>query len=184
VDAGTVTRRVGTFVGERPEARDDDAFADLFASQRDAVLRLAYVLTGDGGIAEDVVADAFAAMYPRWRSGRVEEPEAYLRRAVVNQVRGRFRREATRRRYDARARTDVHAVSEAGALAERDAVREALLALPVGQRAVVALRFLEDRSEAETAVLLGVSTGTVKSQCARGLERLRTTLAQYERGGA
>ena len=60
----------------------------------------------------------------------------------------------------------------------------ALLALPVGQRAVVTLRFLEDRSEAETAVLLGVSTGTVKSQCARGLERLRTTLAQYERGGA
>ena len=65
-------------------------------SEQASVLRLAYVLTGDGGLAEDVVADAFAAMYPRWKSGKVDDPVAYLRRAVVNQIRGRFRRNTTR----------------------------------------------------------------------------------------
>ena len=63
-------------------------------------------------------------------------------------------------------------------------MRTALLALPVGQRAVVALRFLEDRSEADTAAMLGVSVGTVKSQAARGLDRLRAALTEVERGDA
>ena len=131
-----------------------------------SVLRLAYVLTGDGGLAEDVVADAFAAMYPRWKSGKVDDPVAYLRRAVVNQIRGRFRRNTTRRKFERSARpSESHAASDTG-VDDRDAVRTALLALPVGQRAVVALRFLEDRSEADTAAMLGVSVGTVKSQAA------------------
>jgi RNA polymerase sigma-70 factor (sigma-E family) len=164
--------------------REDDAFALLFASQRASVLRLAYVLTGDGALAEDVVADAFAAMYPRWKAGKVDDPAAYLRRAVVNQVRGRFGRNATRRRFERGARCDEsHAASDTG-FDDRDAVRVALLALPIGQRAVVALRFLEDRSEADTADLLGVSVGTVKSQAARGLDRLRAALTELERGDA
>ena len=90
-------------MGERSEV-DDDAFARLFASEHASVLRLAYVLTGDGGLAEDVVADAFAAMYPRWKSGKVDDPVAYLRRAVVNQIRGRFRRNTTRRKFERSAR--------------------------------------------------------------------------------
>ena len=179
-----MARGVGEIVGERSEVRDDDAFARLFASEHTSVLRLAYVLTGDGGLAEDVVADAFAAMYPRWKAGKVDDPAAYLRRAVVNQIRGRFRRNATRRRFERSARhAESDAPSDSG-LDDRDAVRTALLALPVGQRAVVALRFLEDRSEAETAALLGISVGTVKSQAARGLDRLRAALTEVERGDA
>jgi RNA polymerase sigma factor (sigma-70 family) len=119
-------------------------------------------------------------MYPKWRAGRVDDPSAYLRRAVVNQVRGRFRRNATRRRYEASERPPDAIVDEG--IEERDRVRAALLTLPPRQRAVVALRFLEDRSEAETAALLGISVGTVKSQAAHGLEHLRRALD--EEGGA
>jgi RNA polymerase sigma-70 factor (sigma-E family) len=154
--------------------RGDDAFAALFESQRAALLRLAYLLTGDAGLAEEAVADAFASMYPRWCAGRIDDPGAYLRRAVVNQIRGRFRRNATRRRFESSV-APVPPVRDDG-LEERERVRHALLQLPPGQRAVVALRFLEDRSEAETAALLGVSVGTVKSQAAHGLERLRNAL--------
>ena len=181
MDAATVTtgggERVVTDEARQPETGErDDAFAALFASQRGPVLRLAYLITGDLELAEEVVADAFASMYARWRAGKVEEPDRYLRRAVVNQVRGRFRRNATRRRFEA-ARVPAAAAdpSDEG-FAERDRVQCALLGLPPGQRAVVALRFLDDRSEAQTAALLGISVGTVKSQAAHGLEHLRRAL--------
>src|SRR5262245_43465430 len=166
----------------KPEATRDEAFAALFAARRDAIVRLAYVLTGDGHMAEEAAADAFAATYPRWKAGKVDDPDAYLRRAVINQIRGRFRRNATRRRFERQphAATDTPA-SDSG-VAERDLIRTALLALPIGQRAVVALRFLEDRSEADTAEILGISTGTVKSQAARGLEHLRAALGELEPG--
>jgi RNA polymerase sigma-70 factor (sigma-E family) len=182
VDGTAVARGVDAALGERAEVRDDQTFAALFAARRDAIVRLAYVLTGDGHLAEEAAADAFAATYPRWKAGKVDDPDAYLRRAVVNQIRGRFRRNATRRRFEQRphAATDTPA-SDSG-VAERDLIRSALLALPIGQRAVVALRFLEDRSEAETAAVLGISTGTVKSQAARGLEHLRAAVGELEPG--
>lgn len=156
--------------------RDDGAFEALFDSQRHALLRLAYLLTGDAGTAEEVVADVFASMYPRWRAGRVDDAGAYLRRAVVNQVRGRFRRNATRRRFESSSRALAPVAVHDDGYEERERVRHALLSLPPGQRAVVALRYLEDRSEAETAAVLGVTVGTVKSQAAHGLERLRHAL--------
>jgi RNA polymerase sigma-70 factor (sigma-E family) len=179
-----VARGVGPALGERSEVRDEDAFAALFAAQHTSVLRLAYVLTGDGELAEEAVAEAFAAMYPRWKAGKVDDPDAYLRRAVVNQIRGRFRRNATRRKYEQRPRTIRSEPSSDTGLGDRDLVRGALLALPVGQRAVVTLRFLEDRSEADTAAILGISVGTVKSQAARGLDHLRAALTEDEQGEA
>jgi RNA polymerase sigma-70 factor (sigma-E family) len=154
-----------------------DDFEMLFETHRAAALRLAYVLCGDAGAAEDIVADAFARMYPRWRRGGILDPAAYVRRAVVNQVHGRFRRLALQRRHEATRRPDV-LVSPApdATVAQRDELRTALLALPPRQRAAVALRHLEDLSEVETAAVLGVSVGTVKSSVARGLERLRATI--------
>jgi RNA polymerase sigma-70 factor (ECF subfamily) len=183
VDAATVTTGGRVAIKETAErgARGrDDTFAALFASERGPVLRFAYLLTGDLQLAEEVVADAFASMHARWRAGGVEEPERYLRRAVVNQVRGRFRRNATRRRFEAARAPVAPANASDEEFAERERVRRALLTLPPGQRAVVALRYLDDRSEAETAALLGVSVGTVKSQAAHALERLRRALDDDE----
>jgi RNA polymerase sigma-70 factor (sigma-E family) len=169
-------------VGEVVTAgRDEAAYAALFAAHHRAAMRLAFVLTGDAATAEDAVADAFAAMYPKWRAGRVGAPEAYLRRAVVNRVRGGIRRRVVRRRHERALRPAAAAAgpSDAG-LGDRDRLRAALLALAPRQRAVLALRFLEDRSEADTAAVLGIAVGTVKSQTARALERLRAVLADTE----
>ena len=157
-------------------AYDEAAFAELFAAHHDAVLRPAYVMTSDLDAAEEAVADAFAAMFPHWRRGNVEDEAAYLRRAVVNAVRGSWRRRAVRRRHDSRRDAPSPAASSDAGLADRDVVRGALLALPAGQRAVVVLRFLDDRSEADTAEILGISVGTVKSQTSRALARLRAEL--------
>jgi RNA polymerase sigma-70 factor (sigma-E family) len=152
-------------------------FADVFRLHQAAAVRLAYILTGDAGVAEDVVADAFARMYGRWRRDRVDDPRAYLRRAIVNHVRGRFRRAATRRRHDASIRWSEPTTGAADeGIADRDRLRRALLLLPPRQRATVVLRIVEDLSEVDTAALLGVSTGTVKAHLSRGIERLRAAL--------
>ena len=153
-------------------------FVDTFATHHRAALRLAYLLTGDTGSAEDIVADAFAGMFVRWRRDRIDDPAAYLRRAVVNQTRGRFRRASVRRRHDERVvtRLEPAGVGFDERVAERERLRGALAQLPAGQRATVVLRVLEDLSVAETARVMGVSAGTVKVQLARGLERLRAAL--------
>ena len=151
-----------------------DAFAAVFnAHHRDAV-RLAYLLTSDADQAEDIVSDAFAKVWTQWQKGRVDDVGAYLRRAVANTAKSRLRRrylerrEAERRTGDDRGvrRLDDHA-------AEQDQVWQAIQRLPDRQRAVVVLRYYEDLSVEETAEILGVSQGTVKSQTARGLDRLR-----------
>ena len=71
---------------------DGDDFATVFATHQRAVYQLAFVLCGDASLAEDATAEAFAHVYRRWSHARPADPGAYLRRAVVNQVRGRFRR--------------------------------------------------------------------------------------------
>ncbi len=164
-----------------PDARRDTMaeFAEFFENQRRRALRLAYVMCGDAGNAEEVVAESFARMYPAWQEGRIEEPVAYLRRTIANQVRGGWRHKDVERRYE--ARLQVMWASGAppmdDALVARDAVAVAMASLPPKQRAVIALRYLEDLSEAETASILDVSVGTVKSHASRGLERLRAVLA-------
>jgi RNA polymerase sigma-70 factor (sigma-E family) len=178
VQAGLATGGAVT-VSARARTRDeaDAEFANLFARHRSGALRLAYVLCGDASAAEDAVAEAFARMYPQWRKGGIDDPGAYLRRAVVNQVHGGFRRLAVRRRHDARLGPLDPVGPGDDAVVDRDRLRSALLALPVRQRAVIALRFLDDLSEADTAAALGVTPGTVKTQVSRGLERLRALLA-------
>jgi RNA polymerase sigma-70 factor (sigma-E family) len=152
-------------------------FVDVFYAHQAGALRLAYLLTGDAGLAEDVVADAFARMYGRWRRDRIDDPRAYLRRAIVNQIRGRFRRRATRRKHEANARlSELTAGAADEGIADRDRLRRALVLLPPRQRATVVLRVVEDLSELDTAALLGVSTGTVKSHLSRGIARLRAAL--------
>ena len=159
-------------------------FAAFFEDHRQSALRLAYVLCGSSGDAEDVVAESFARMYPAWVKGRVDEPAAYLRRTIVNQVRGGWRHKEVQQRIDPKFRVmaSMHSPGADVEVNARDAVRVALGSLPPKQRAVVALRYLEDLSEAETADALGCSIGTVKAHASRGLERLREVLAAQDEG--
>ena len=166
---------------ERAErtAHEEAGFAAVFETHRRPALRLAYVLTGNANEAEDVVAEAFARMYPHYLSGKIDDPGAYLRRTVVNVTRGRFRRLATRRNYEAgRRRGEPVVASDDEAVVARDSLRLALASLPPRQRAAVVLRVIEDLSEAETAEMLGVSVGTVKGYVSRALERLRNEMGE------
>jgi RNA polymerase sigma-70 factor (sigma-E family) len=155
------------------------SFDRLFRDEHVGLLRFAYLLCGDHHRAEDAVAEALARTWPRWRDGAVDDPRAYVRRAVVNELRGRARRALVRRRHD-----DRRVVEPAGPRLEHDAVErdlvlDALQRLSLRQRAAVVLRFYEDRSEQETADLLGISPGTVKTHVHRALEQLRTLLEEH-----
>lgn len=156
-------------------------FAALYRAHLGPLLRLAHVLCGHPQQAEDAVAEAFARVFPRWRRGAVADPGAYLRRAVVNELTSRGRRRRLEVREERRRSTAGRATTGADDhLADRDVVMAALRRLPMGQRAVLALRFYEDLPEKDVAAVLGLSVGTVKSQTARGLDRLRRELPTEE----
>jgi RNA polymerase sigma-70 factor (sigma-E family) len=163
-------------------ARDDE-FAAFVAARYRALVRTGLLLTGDTGHAEDLTQSALLRTYLAW--GRLREPanaEAYARRTLV-----RLALRARQRRWTAEVATAQIPESGAGPLAGIDDVvldvRRALAALPAAQRAVLVLRYLDDQSEAETARLLGISPGTVKSRAARGLARLREAGLLDREGG-
>jgi RNA polymerase sigma-70 factor (sigma-E family) len=153
-------------------------FDDLVRHEYLGLLRFAYLVGGDHDAAEDAVAEALARTWPRWRRGDIEDPKAYVRRAIVNQLRGRARRSMVRRRAEAHRTAEPDARLVDDDLVERDAVHAALLRLPLRQRAAVVLRFYEDRSVRETAELLGISDGAVKTHVHRALEQLRAELPE------
>jgi RNA polymerase sigma-70 factor (sigma-E family) len=153
----------------------------FLAARSTALLRTAYALTGDWQRAEDLVQTALVACYGRW--SRIDEPEAYLRRTMVRTYLGWRRRRwvgelATGRLADTATESGEHVAIEL-----RGAVLQGLATLPQRQRAVVVLRYYLDLTEAETAGLLGISAGTVKSQSSRALAKLRgcpSLLALFE----
>lgn len=154
-------------------ATDQAGFDEFVAASAGRLLRLAYGVTGDRGLAEDLVQEALAKTYLRW--GRIRDRgavEAYARRVVVTTHVSLWRR----RRVSEVLTADLphESVSDAcGSLDDRDALWLALRALGRRQRAVLVLRYFEDRDDAEIADLLGCTTATVRSQAARGLARLR-----------
>jgi RNA polymerase sigma-70 factor (sigma-E family) len=167
----------------RPEVTSGDSgqvaeFGRLFELHRRRLFKLAMLLTaGEREFAEDAVANAFLATYPRWSQGAVLDPGAYLRRSVVNQIAGGFRRRAVERRHVSSNLTPQNVIDGAEkAVDDRAVLWRALRALPPRQRAAVVLRYYGDLSEAEVADVLGVSIGTVKSQTARALVKLRRSL--------
>lgn len=154
-------------------------YAVVYRAHLEPLLRLAWLLCGDRHQAEDVVAEAFARAFPQWRQGKVTEPHAYLRRAVINEVTSRGRRRVLEAREERRRSGAAYgAGSFDDAVAERDVVVQALRGLPVRQRAVIVLRYYEDLPERDVADLLGLSVGTVKSHTARGMEHLRSELEE------
>ena len=158
-----------------PEAAD---FGYLFETQHKELFRLALLLTGgDRFLAEDAVSHAFAATLPKWRKGEVLEAVPYLRRAVANQVNGTFRRRRLERREVTRRNERAWPTTPGeSAVDDRDVLWSALRLLPRKQRSAVVLRYYLDLSEIEAARILQVSVGTVKSQTARGLVKLRQVL--------
>jgi RNA polymerase sigma-70 factor (sigma-E family) len=164
--------------GERADETQSRAlsFADLFARHYLPALRLAALLEGDPTRAEDAVCDAFARVYARVRRGGVDDPAPYLRQAIVNAVRGGWRRRAVERRHAAALAGAEPSGEFEARVVDRDEVWRALAELPPGQRRVVVLRYYEDLPEAEVAHLLRVSVGTVKSQAAKGLAALHSIL--------
>ena len=146
-------------------------FEELVAAQAAPLLRAAYLLTGDRGRAEDLVQSALTKAYlARARVLGADSPEAYLRRILVTTHHRSFRRR--RVREELRADVPDTPMAAADAAGRHDLV-VAVAALPKRQRAVVVLRYLEDRPEAEVAAILGCSVGTVKSQAFRALAALR-----------
>jgi RNA polymerase sigma-70 factor (sigma-E family) len=158
-----------------PDATPD--LAALFAQHHRRLLRVAFLLSGDDRVAEDLVADAFAKAYRHLVRGRVADPGAYLRRAVVNGWRRQLSRRVRDRERARRLRVGWDPAFE-DASVERDRVLAALATLSTRQRSVVVLRFLDDLSEADTAAVLGISAGAVKTHSHRALARLRTTLQE------
>ena len=156
---------------------DDAAAFDAFVvARRGSLMRTALLLTGDRGRAEDLVQTALFEVFRRWTRLRDRaDPVGYARKALVtthlNWVRRRSWHEAATDGI-----VEVAATDDIAGVAERLRLRGALLALPPRMRAVLVLRFFEDLSERDTADLLGCSPGTVKSQTARGLARLRAVL--------
>jgi RNA polymerase sigma-70 factor (sigma-E family) len=156
-------------------------FDTVFEAHYLPVLRLAVLLVGNQETAEDLVADAYARVYVKWRRGEVTDVEAYLRRAVINAVKNTWRRRSVGRRVErlvTQATFDADPRALETIVIESDELLTALTALPPGQRQCVVLRYYQDLSEAQTAALLGIAVGTVKSQSAKGLARLASLMEE------
>ncbi|MFI5959521.1 SigE family RNA polymerase sigma factor [Cryptosporangium sp. NPDC051539] len=149
-------------------------FEEFVRDSSDRLVRTAYLLCGDRGHAEDMTQTALLRTARRWRSARTS-PEAYARRVVVNLAKDRWRA-LSRRPPETGLEVDVPIATDGPADAD-DRLLRAVRTLPDGQQAVLVLRFFDDLSVAETAAALGCSDGTVKSQTARALERLRSIYA-------
>ena len=152
---------------------DESEFDAFVVDRSPALLRSAYLLVQDEGLAEDLLQTALTKAWFAWR--RIEDPEAYVRRIMVTTSASWWRRRWTGETPTDVVRTDRSAVAEEPAGAQDLWV--AIGRLPRRQRAVVVLRYLEDRTETDTASLMGCSVGTVKSQCAKALAKLRSDRA-------
>lgn len=151
---------------------DEEGFRVFVAGSQQSLLRLAYLLTGDHGLAEDTVQTAFVRLYAVWPRVRTDDPYAYTRRIVVNANRDRWRRHRGRERLTDQP-PEGEGFDATSMIADRDAVIRALLSLTDKERRVVVLRFVADLSEAETAIALDIARGTVKSTSHRALLKLR-----------
>ena len=146
-----------------------EAYTEFVRARGAALQRTAYLLTGDWALAEDLLQTALAKSYLRWP---VDNPEAYVRRVLVTTYASWWRRR-WRGEVPHEVLPDTSATDRWADVDARNALSGALARLPRRMRAVVVLRFHEDLTETEVARTLGVTVGTVKSQCAKALAKLR-----------
>ena len=167
-------------VGQLPMA-DHGRIGELYLGHADAAVRLAYLLTGDRDVAEDLVQDAFVRL--AGRLVHLRDPnafDAYLRKTVVNLSNSYFRRRRVERNYQLRLRASGEPAATGRSVEDRESLARALRQLPQRQRAAIVLRFYEDLSEAQTAEIIGCRPGTVKSLVSRGLDALREQIASTD----
>jgi len=157
---------------------DEEEFRRFVSARMDSLRGLAFLTCGDWQIAEDAVSTCLAKLYVRW--GKISSPERYASRMVVRAAIDEVRRPWRRERSASHELPEVIQPDKSDSINESMRVRHALRQVPVGQRAVLVLRFYEDFSVEEVAETLGRSTGTVKSQTARGLATLRLLLAAQD----
>jgi RNA polymerase sigma-70 factor (sigma-E family) len=161
--------------GDTVNASDREQFEEFMTSRWAGLVRLAFGLTGDRWLAEDLAQTALASAYASWwRVRGADDPDAYVRRILINASKSRLRRHRVREQAGETA--PEAAVSDPTAsVDERSALLRALQELPPRQRAVVVLRYWEDLTDAQAGELLGCSASTVRSQAARGLAKLRAS---------
>ncbi|GAA4953351.1 RNA polymerase sigma-70 factor (sigma-E family) [Nonomuraea thailandensis] len=153
----------------------DDApdFADFAANRGHALFRYAYMLTGNPHDAADLVQEAMMRLRGSWsRVQRKHNPESYVKTTIA-----RLHISVWRRRRREHLVWEVHEQPQPVAESPLDLWDE-LAKLPKRQRAVLVLRYYEDRSDVEIAEMLGISPGTVRSQASRALDKLRATVTQ------
>ena len=175
--AGAVVTRAG-LGSVAADVDADRAVTALYAEHYRTLVGLAAFLVRDSSTAEEVVQDSFVAMHCGWRRLRDRDKAlAYLRRSVVNRSRSVLRHRMVVDKNAPDPLPDMPS-AEQGAIAqmERNAVVDALRALPLRQREALVLRFYADLSAAQIASTMGISTGAVKSHTARGMSAMRNVL--------
>ena len=158
------------------EVDERGSLSELYVAYAPDGIRLAFLLTGDRALAEDLVQDAFVCLVGRLR--HLREPEAfwtYLRRTIVNLATSHFRHRRVERAYLERLTVAPSAVTNVNDELD-ETMHRVLLGLPQRQRAAIVLRFYEDLSDVQTAAVLGCSAGTVRSLTSRGMQTLREGL--------
>jgi RNA polymerase sigma-70 factor (sigma-E family) len=157
---------------------DEEDFRRFVSARLDSLRGLAYLTCGDWQAAEDAVSTCRAKLYVRWH--KVASPERYATRMVVRAAIDEVRRPWRRERSASHALPETIQPDRSDSISERLRVRHALRQLPIGQRAVLVLRYYQGLSVEEAAEALGRSTGTIKSQTSRGLATLRHLLAAQD----
>ncbi|RDG32414.1 SigE family RNA polymerase sigma factor [Streptomyces corynorhini] len=161
-----------------------DADFEAFVAARGArLLRVAWLLTGDAHLAEDLLQSTLAKVWPKWSRISGDRPEAYVRKALVHLHASWWRRRWRGELSYADVPDAAGAVDAYAHVDLEQSLAAAVRALPVRQRAVVVLRYFEDLSVQDTAAALGCSPGTVKSQSSRALRSLRALLPERVDGG-
>lgn len=156
--------------------RDPAAFAEFVAARSAALHRSAYLMVGDAQLAQDLLQEALTKTYVAWP--RLRDPgsaEAYTRRTLTNTAIDWFRRKSWSER-PSDSLPDIGHHGHEDSVADRTVLWSALQELPPRQRAAIVLRYYEDLTEAQTADAMGCAVGTVKSQVAAGLAKLRSLL--------
>ena len=156
---------------------------ELYLRYADGAFRLAFLISGNRQVAEDLTQEAFVRIAGRLLHLRNRvEFEWYLRRTVVNLANSNFRRRRIERRY-VETQSSLRETEQAGAdVVTRETMLQALMSLPPRQRTALALRFYDDLSEAETAAIMGCRPGTVKSLVSKGKDNLRELIGGDQDG--